>query len=169
MARITLGGRPCATHGELPAVGTKAPGFRLVRSDLSDVRLGDFSGRRKVLGIVPSLDTRVCKAMARAFNERAAGLDNTVVLVASVDTPFAQARFCETEGIDGLHTLSTLRSKAFAKAYGVLITDGPFAGAMARAVIVIDENDTVVHSQLVSEIGDEPDYDAALASLDAGN
>jgi thiol peroxidase len=165
MARITLDGSPCATNGELPAVGAAAPGFRLVRSDLTDLSLADFAGKRKVVVTVPSLDTGVCRATARGFNERAASLENTVVLVVSVDTPFAQHRFCETEGIDGVSTLSTLRSKAFAKDYGVLIVDGPFAGALARAVVVIDEHDIVVHAQLVTEIGDEPDYAAVLASL----
>ena len=165
MAQITLDGFPCATNGELPAVGSPAPDFKLVRSDLTDLSLADFGGQRKVIVTVPSLDTGVCRATARAFNERAAALADTVVLVVSVDTPFAQHRFCETEGIDGVSMMSTLRSKAFAKDYGVLITDGPFAGAMARAVVVVDEHDTVLHAQLVTEIGDEPDYDAALASL----
>lgn len=165
MARVTLDGSPSATNGELPAVGTPAPDFRLVDRKLADVRLASFAGKRKILSIVPSLDTGVCREMARQFNQRTAELDGTVVLVVSVDTPFAQARFCETEGIDGLHTLSTLRTRAFAKDYGVLIVDGPFEGTMARAVVVLDEKDTVVHTELVPEIGHEPDYDAALAAL----
>jgi thiol peroxidase len=114
---------------------------------------------------VPSLDTGVCRTTARKFNERAAKLTNAVVLVVSVDTPFAQTRFCETEGIDGVHTLSTLRTRAFGKDYGVLIVDGPFEGTMARALVVLDETDTIVYTELVPEIGQEPDYDAALASL----
>jgi thiol peroxidase len=165
MAQVTLDGFPSATSGELPAVGTPAPDFRLVDRRLRDVNLTSFQGKRKILSIVPSLDTGVCRTMARTFHQRAAGRPDAVVLVVSVDTPFAQSRFCETEGLDGVHTLSTLRTRAFAKDYGVLIVDGPFEGTMARAVVVLDESNTVVHTELVPEIGQEPDYDAALAAL----
>jgi len=165
MARITLRGNPIETNGELPAPGSQAPDFRLTRSDLTDSSLADFKGKKKVLNIVPSLDTAVCAAQARAFNERAGSRADTVVLVASADLPFAQKRFCETAGLDNVVTLSMMRSRNFAKDYGVLITDGPMEGVAARAVLVLDENDKVVYTQLVPEIGQEPDYDAALEAL----
>lgn len=166
MARITLKGNPFETSGELPVVGSAAPDFRLVDGDLADVTLGSFAGKKKILSVVPSLDTAVCATSARKFNERAGARDDTVVLVVSADLPFAQKRFCTTEGLDNVKTLSLMRGKGFAKDYGVLITDGPLAGVTARAVVVLDENDKVVHTQLVPEIGEEPDYDAALAALD---
>lgn len=165
MAKITLQGNPISTVGDLPAVGSKAPGFSLTGRDLQDVQLSAFAGQRKVVSIVPSLDTGVCAAQARAFNQRAAGLANTVVLVVSADLPFAQARFCTTEGIENVTTLSMMRSRNFAKDYGTLITDGPMAGLNARAVVVLDEQDTVLYTQLVPEIGQEPDYDNAIAAL----
>lgn len=165
MATVTLKGNPIHTNGELPAVGATAPAFTLVGKDLGNVSLGDFAGKRKVLNIVPSLDTGVCAAQTRRFNEAAAGLDNTVVLVASGDLPFAQGRFCATEGIDRVVTASTFRDRGFAEAYGVLLTDGPLAGLTARAVLVLDAQDRVLHAQLVPEIAQEPDYDAALAAL----
>ena len=146
-------------------MGSKAPGFKLVAGDLSDVGLEDFAGKRKILNIVPSLDTDTCAALARKFNEKAASLDNTVVLVVSADLPFAQKRFCTTEGLENVVPLSFMRSKNFAKEYGTLIIDGPLAGVSARAVVAIDENDQVVYTQLVGEITDEPDYDKALAAL----
>lgn len=164
MADITLHGNPCHTSGELPAVGTQAPAFTLVSGDLQDVHLGDFAGRKKLLNIVPSLDTPVCAVSTRKFNEHAANLANTAVLVVSADLPFAQARFCEVEGIKGVQSLSTMRGN-FARDYGVEITDGPLAGITGRAVVVLDEHDQVRYTQLVTEIGDEPDYDAALAAL----
>jgi thiol peroxidase len=166
MAQITLKGNPIQTVGDLPAVGAKAPDFTLTAGDLSDVTLASFAGKRKVVNIVPSLDTPVCAIQARTFNERAAGRDDTVVLVVSADLPFAQGRFCTAEGLDLVKPLSMMRSRNFAKDYGVLITDGPLEGITARAVVVLDRDDTVLHAQLVPEIAEEPDYDAALAALD---
>jgi thiol peroxidase len=165
MAKITLKGNPFQTVGKIPEVGAKAPGFTLVDADMKDRDLADFSGKRKVLTINPSFDTPVCATTARKFNERASSLDNAVVLAISADLPFAQKRFCAAEGLDSVVTLSMMRSKNFAKDYGVLIEDGPLAGITARALVVLDENDKVLHSQLVEEIGDEPDYEAALGHL----
>ncbi|MFP4080128.1 MAG: thiol peroxidase [Ectothiorhodospira sp.] len=165
MAEITLQGNPIHTSGELPQVGSKAPDFTLVDKDLNDVSLGDFRGVRKVLSIVPSLDTDVCAASAKRFNADISGRDDVVVLNVSADLPFAQARFCQAEGVDRVKTLSMMRSRDFARDYGVLIVDGPLAGIAARAVLVLDETDTILHAQLVPEIGQEPDYDAALAHL----
>ncbi len=162
MATVTLKGNPIHTIGELPAVGAKAPDFKLVDGDLKDVSLATFQGKRKVLNIVPSLDTSVCATSTRKFNEKAGALRNTVVLVVSSDLPFAAKRFCTVEGLKNVVPLSLMRSRDFAKAYGVLITDGPLQGITARAVVVLDENDKVVHRQLVPEIGEEPDYEAAL-------
>ncbi len=166
MAGITLKGNPIHTIGELPAVGGRAPDLRgLVNGDLQEVTLATFQGKRKVLNIVPSLDTSVCATSTRKFNEKAGALRNTVVLVVSSDLPFASKRFCTTEGLKNVVPLSLMRSRDFAKHYGVLITDGPLQGITARAVVVIDENDKVVHRQLVPEIGQEPDYDAALKAV----
>jgi len=165
MATVTLKGNPIHTNGELPAVGTKAPDFVLTAADLSDVTLATYAGKRKVLNIVPSLDTPVCATSTRRFNEAAAKLSNAVVLVVSADLPFASKRFCATEGLANVHPLSLLRSKHMAKDYGVLLTDGPLAGVTARAVVVLDEHDRVIHAQLVPEIAQEPDYDAAIKVL----
>ncbi len=165
MATVTLKGNPIHTSGELPAVGSKAPDFKLVDGDLKDVSLEHYRGKKKVLNIVPSLDTPVCATSTRKFNEKAGSLPNTVVLVVSSDLPFASKRFCTTEGLKNVVPLSLMRSRNFAKDYGVLITDGPLAGICARAVVVLDANDKVIHRQLVPEIGQEPDYDAALAAL----
>jgi thioredoxin-dependent peroxiredoxin len=165
MATVTLQGNQIHTSGELPAVGTSAPDFHLVDGKLNDVRLANYSGKKKLLNIVPSLDTPTCATSTRKFNERARDMEDAVVLVVSADLPFAQGRFCGAEGIDNVIPLSMMRSRNFAKDYGVLITDGPLAGITARAVVVMDENDKVVYTQLVPEIGDEPDYDAALAAL----
>ena len=162
MATVTLKGNPIHTSGELPAAGAKAPDFRLVGGDLQDASLATFRGKRKVLNIVPSLDTSVCATSTRKFNERASALANTVVLVVSADLPFAAKRFCTTEGLSNVVPLSMMRSKDFGRDYGVLIEDGPLAGLTARADVVVDERDQVVHAQLVPEIGQEPDYDAAL-------
>ncbi|MBI5069136.1 MAG: thiol peroxidase [Deltaproteobacteria bacterium] len=164
MANITLGGNPIHTSGELPRVGTKAPDFKLTANDLKDLSLADFKGKKKVLNIVPSLDTPVCATSTRRFNESAGKLPNTVVLVVSADLPFASKRFCTTEGLANVTALSTLRS-SFAKDYGIALVDGPLAGVTGRAVVVLDENDKVIHSQLVPEIKQEPDYDSALAAL----
>jgi len=165
MARVTLKGNPFDTSGDLPALGSQAPDFRLVGADLQDVTLGAFQGKKKILNIVPSLDTDVCATSARKFNERAAALKDAVVLVVSADLPFAQKRFCTTAGLENVIPLSMMRSKAFAVDYGVLMTSGPLEGVAARAVVVLDADDKVVHRQLVGEIGEEPDYDAALAAV----
>ncbi|OFX22667.1 MAG: lipid hydroperoxide peroxidase [Anaeromyxobacter sp. RBG_16_69_14] len=165
MATVTLKGTPIHTIGDLPAIGTAGPDFNLVDGDLKDVSLASFQGKKKVLNIVPSLDTSVCATSTRKFNEKASGLPNTVVLVVSSDLPFASKRFCTTEGLKNVVPLSLMRSKDFGKAYGVLITDGPLQGITARAVVVLDEKDKVVYRQLVAEIGQEPDYDAALKAV----
>lgn len=165
MSTVTLEGNPLHVEGHFPQPGDKAHSFMLVDKDLNDVALSHFAGKRKVLSIVPSLDTPTCAASTRVFNEKAASLANTVVIVISSDLPFAQSRFCGVEGIENVTTLSTLRGRDFHRDYGVLITEHPLTGLTARAVIVLDENDTVLYSQLVPEIADEPDYDAALAAL----
>lgn len=165
MANVTLHGNPVQVGGQFLQVGQQAPDFKLVAGDLSDKRLEDFAGMRKVLNIFPSVDTGVCAASVRHFNQDAAKLDNAMVLCISADLPFAQGRFCGAEGIDKVKMLSTLRDREFLQAYGVAIEDGPLAGLAARAVVVLDAQDKVVHAQLVSEIGDEPDYAAALAAL----
>ncbi|MEK6664002.1 MAG: thiol peroxidase [Pseudomonadota bacterium] len=165
MSTVTLEGNPLHVEGHFPQPGDKAHSFMLVDKDLNDVALSHFAGKRKVLSIVPSLDTPTCAASTRVFNEKAASLANTVVIVISSDLPFAQSRFCGAEGIENVTTLSTLRGRDFHRDYGVLITEHPLTGLTARAVIVLDENDTVLYSQLVPEIADEPDYDAALAAL----
>ena len=164
MTDITLDGTPVHTHGSLPAVGTKAPGFTLVGNDLSPVTLADFAGSRLILNILPSVDTGVCAMSVRTFNERAAGLENTTVLCISRDLPFAQARFCGAEGIENVTVASDFRT-TFGEDYGVTMISGPLKGLLARAVIVVDEKGTVVHSQLVPEITTEPDYEAAIAAL----
>jgi len=165
MAEITMRGTPVHTNGDLPQPGSKAPDFRLTTADLRDVSLADYRGKRKVLNIVPSLDTPTCATSTRRFNEKAASLDNTVVLVISADLPFAQKRFCEAEGIDRVESLSMMRDRDFAERYGVRLEDGPLAGITARAVLVLDGDDKVLHAELVPEIRQEPDYDAALAAL----
>lgn len=164
MASIKFQGKPLHTSGELPKVGDKAPDFILVSGKLKNVSLADYSGKRKVLNIVPSLDTPTCAMSTRKFNEKASKLANTVVLVISADLPFAQCRFCETEGLKDVIPLSTFRS-SFAEDYGLKLTDTILAGLTARAIIVIDENDKVVYTQLVEELANEPDYDSALAVL----
>jgi thiol peroxidase len=164
MAAIKFQGKPLHTSGELPAVGNKAPDFTLVNSKLQDVNLASYAGKKKVLNIVPSLDTPTCAASTRKFNEKAASLNNAVVLVISADLPFAQCRFCEVEGLKDVVALSTFRS-TFADDYGVKLTDTFLAGLTARAIVIIDENDTVIYTQLVDELANEPDYDRALAVL----
>jgi thiol peroxidase len=164
MATITFLGKPLHTSGELPAVGSKAPDFSLVSTELVDVKLANYVGKRKVLNIVPSLDTPTCAASTRKFNQKASHLDNTVVLVVSADLPFAQSRFCETEGLKDVIPLSTFRSN-FAEEYGVKIADTLLAGLTTRAVVIIDENDQVTYTQLVSDVAQEPDYESALAVL----
>ena len=165
MANVTLGGNPITVAGNFPKKGDTAPEFKLTAKDLKDLGLTDFAGKRKVLNIVPSLDTPVCAKSTRIFNERAGAAANAAVLVISADLPFAMNRFCGAEGINNVVTLSTVRNRDFHARYGVDITDGPLKGLTARAVIVLDENNRVLHSQLVPEIKNEPDYDAALAAL----
>jgi len=165
MATITLQGNEINTNGDLPAVGSSAPDFRLVNAELADKSLADYAGKKKLLNIVPSLDTPVCATSTKKFNEAAAKRDDVVVLVISADLPFAMSRFCGAEGVDNVVSLSMMRSRNFAKDYGVLISDGPLAGITARAVVVLDENDKVVYTELVPEIAQEPDYDKALAAL----
>lgn len=165
MADITLKGNPCHTNGELPAVGSVAPEFRLTGTDLQDVGLEAFAGKKKLLNIVPSLDTPVCATSTQKFNSAMAEKSDAVALVISADLPFAQKRFCGAEGIENVVSLSMMRSRNFAKDYGMLITDGPLAGLCGRAVVVLDADNKVVYTQLVPEIGQEPDYDAALAAL----
>jgi thiol peroxidase len=164
MTTITFQGKPLQTSGELPLVGTKAPDFTLVNGKLADVTLGTYSGKRKILNIVPSVDTPTCAASTLKFNEKAAHLHDTVVLVISGDLPFAQCRFCTNESLHHVIPLSTFRS-SFADDYGVKLVDSILAGLTARAVIVIDEKDRVIYTQLVSELSDEPDYKSALAAL----
>jgi len=165
MATITLQGTEIHTNGELPAVGEKAPDFKLVNGDLIDVSLASYQGKKKLLNIVPSLDTPTCALSTKTFNEKATEKSDTVFLMISADLPFAMKRFCSAEGTDNVIPLSMMRSRNFAKDYGVLLEDGPLAGITARAVVVVDENDTVVHTELVAEIANEPDYGAALAAL----
>ncbi len=165
MATITLEGNQINTNGDLPAVGSDAPDFSLVAADLSDVSLGSYAGKRKLLNIVPSLDTGVCATSTVKFNKAMGDKSNSVALVISSDLPFAQGRFCSAEGIDNVISLSMMRNRNFAKDYGVLISDGPLAGICARAVVVLDENNKVLYTQLVPEIVQEPDYDQALAHL----
>ena len=166
MANTAFQGSPVKTVGELPAKGEQAPAFSLVGSDLGDVNSQDYSGKRVVLNIFPSLDTGVCAASVRKFNELAAGLENTTVLCVSNDLPFAQARFCGAEGIENVVTASGFRS-SFGKDFGTTMVDGPLAGLLARSVVVLDEKGTVTYTQLVDEITTEPDYDSATAALGA--
>lgn len=165
MSQVTLKGNPVRVDGQFPQVGSQAADFRLVAGDLSDKTLADFAGQRKVLNIFPSVDTPTCATSVRKFNAEASKLDNTVVLCISADLPFAQKRFCATEGLDNVVNLSTMRGREFLKDYGVAIADGPLVGLAARAVVVVDEHDKVVHSELVAEIADEPDYEAAIQAL----
>ena len=165
MSTVTMGGNPVNVAGNFPQKGQAAPDFKLVGKDLKDVTLADFAGKRKVLNIVPSLDTAVCATSARKFNEKAAGLANTIVATISADLPFAMGRFCTAEGIQNVVPLSVMRGREFLNNYGVELTSGPLAGVAARAVVVLDENNKVLHSELVSEIRNEPNYDAALAAL----
>lgn len=167
MAEITLRGNPVHTSGELPDVGADAPTFTLTGPDLADLTPAEFEGQQVVLNIFPSVDTGVCAASVRAFNERASGLDNASVLCVSADLPFALSRFCGAEGIDNVKVASSFRSD-FGEDYGVTIADGPMAGLLARAVVVVDSNGDVAYTELVPEIGQEPNYDAALAALTLG-
>ncbi|MFT6856091.1 MAG: thiol peroxidase [Cyclobacteriaceae bacterium] len=165
MAQVTLKGNPVQTIGDLPAVGSDAAGFTLVNTDLSEVSLADYKGKKVILNIFPSVDTGTCATSVRTFNEKASGLDNTVVLCVSEDLPFAHARFCGAEGIENVVSLSAFRNDSFSKDYGVKIEDGPLKGLIARSIVVIGEDGKVLHTELVSEIVDEPNYDNAIAAL----
>ena len=164
MANITLKGNPITTVGALPAKGSDAPDFTLVQGDLSELTLSDLAGKRVVMNIFPSVDTGTCAASVRAFNEKAASLDNTVVLCVSADLPFAMSRFCGAEGIENVKLGSTFRS-SFGDDYGVAFETGPLKGLMSRAVVVIDENSKVLYTEQVAETTEEPDYDSALSAL----
>lgn len=165
MAQITLKGNAIETVGTLPAVGKPAPAFTLTKSDLSEGTLQEHSGKNVILNIFPSLDTAVCAASVRWFNSEAGRVPETVVLCISADLPFAHKRFCEVEGIDNVTPLSSFRSSAFGSDYGATITTGPLAGLLSRAIVVIDKQGKVIYTEQVPEITQEPDYDAALASL----
>ena len=165
MATITFKGNPIQTSGHLPDKGAFAPDFKLAKTDLSDVSLKDFAGKKKILNVVPSLDTGVCATSAKKFNEAVSALGSVVLLNVSADLPFAAGRFCESNGLKNVVALSTFRSPDFAKAYGVAIVDGPLAGLTARAVVVLDAQNKVLHAELVPEIAQEPDYAAALAAV----
>ena len=164
MAEITFRGNPIHTVGDLPAVGSPAPAFTLTGLDLSEVTVGNFAGKNLVLNIFPSIDTAVCATSVRTFNERAAALDNTAVLNVSADLPFAMGRFCGAEGIENVQSASVFRSD-FGDTYGVKISEGPLAGLMSRAVVVVNGDGVVTYTEQVPEIGQEPDYDSALAAL----
>ena len=165
MAKVTLEGNIIETVGNLPAVGSKAPDFKLVKQDLSETGLGDYKGKRVVLNIFPSLDTGTCAASVRAFNKSAADLDNTVVLCISADLPFAAVRFCVAEGIENVVTASNFRNSEFGLAYGIDFATGPLVGLLARSVVVVDTDGKVIYTELVSETTEEPNYKAALAVL----
>ncbi|NDU85064.1 MAG: thiol peroxidase [Ferrovum sp.] len=165
MTTVNLGGQPIHVQGQLPHPGENAPDFTLTAQDLSDRSLSSYAGKRKILNIVPSLDTPTCATSTRKFNELAATLNNTVILVISADLPFAMSRFCAAEGIKNVEILSTFRDHTFHHVYGVDITEGVLRGLTARAIVVLDEQDRVLHSELVADIKDEPNYIAALASL----
>ncbi len=165
MASITLGGNPIHTNGELPKVGSKAAEFSLIKNDLGIATLADFAGSKLVLNIFPSIDTGTCAASVRRFNEKASALANTKVVCISRDLPFAQKRFCGAEGLENVINLSDFKEGSFGKNYGLEITDGPLAGLHSRVVIVLDENGTILYTEQVNEIADEPNYEAALAVL----
>lgn len=165
MATITFKGNPVNTKGSLPQVGQQAPDFKLTAGDLSDKSLTDFKGKKIVLNIFPSVDTDTCAASVRAFNEEASKLDNTVVLCISKDLPFAQGRFCAAEGLSNVVTLSEYKNTDFSDAYQLTLVDGPLAGLLSRVVITLDENGKVLYKEQVAEIADEPNYAAAIASL----
>ncbi len=165
MAQVTLKGNPLHTAGELPGVGASAPDFRLVKTDLGEATLKDFAGKRVVLNIFPSLDTPTCATSVRTFNKRASEKPNTVILCISADLPFAQKRFCGAEGLENVVPASTFRNAGFLDAFGVGLVDGPLKGLCARSVVVVDEQGKVIHTELVAETANEPNYDAALAKL----
>lgn len=168
MAKIAFKGNEVNTNGSLPVVGAEAPDFGGVKGDLSELHLKDLKGKKVVINVFPSLDTAVCAASVRRFNKEAVSLSNTVVLAVSKDLPFAQGRFCTTEGIGNVVSLSAFRCSCFEDKYGMLMVDGPLKGLLARGVIVVDEAGKIVYEELVSEITNEPDYEAAIASLKTG-
>ena len=165
MATITLQGNEIHTNGDLPAIGDKAPDFQLVDKDLNNVSLSEYAGKKKLISIVPSLDTPVCATSTKKFADYAAERNDVVVLTVAADLPFAMSRFCTSEGVENVVTLSMMRNQNFANDYGVLIQDGPLAGITARAVVVLDADNDVIYTELVSEIAEEPDYDAAIKAL----
>lgn len=165
MASITLKGNAINTCGDLPAVGSSAPDFSLTTTDLADVSLKDYAGKKIVLNIFPSIDTPVCATSVRTFNEKAAGKDDTVVLCISLDLPFAHKRFCGAEGLEDVVSVTELRERGFGEAYGVRIVDGPLAGLLARAVVIVDGDGKVTYTEQVPEITQEPDYEKAISAL----
>lgn len=166
MATVKLGDTSVTLNGELPETGSSAPNFTLVSTELKDVSLQEFEGKKKLLNIVPSLDTPTCALSTKKFNEHAKANDDTVMFMISADLPFAQKRFCGNEGLTNVIPLSTMRGRdEFAKAYGVMFVDGPLAGITARAVVVIDASDKVIYTELVENVSDEPDYNKALEAL----
>ena len=165
MATISLQSNEIHTSGKIPAIGTQAPDFLLVNKDLEDISLSNFKGKKKLISIVPSLDTPVCAMSTKKFNEAVGTLEDSICIIVSADLPFAMSRFCDAESQKNVIPLSMMRSRNFAKDYGVLIEDGPLAGITARAIVVLDKADIVKHAELVSEISDEPDYDKALKAL----
>ncbi len=169
MASVSFRGKSYPLAGDMPVVGSRAPDFSLVDRELNDVSLSRWHGRRKILNIFPSIDTPVCGQSVKVFDSHAAEHEDVVMLMISVDIPFAQARFCKECGLEAVETLSAIRSEGFGEHYGVLITEGPLEGFFARAVFVLDENDAVVHRQLVTDIGEEPDYRAAVKALGLGD
>lgn len=165
MATITLQGNEIHTNGNLPEIGTSAPDFTLVNKDLENVSLSTFPGKKKILSIVPSLDTPVCAISTKKFDDYAKEHDDTVILIIAADLPFAMSRFCGAESLENVIPLSVMRTRDFSRDYGVLIADGPLAGITARAIVVLDQDNSVVHTELVSEIAHEPDYEAAIQAL----
>ena len=165
MAKITLKGNACNTSGDLPTVGAAAPEFTLVAADLSEKKLGDFAGKNVIISIVPSLDTPTCATSMKTFNEKAGDVGETVIINVSKDLPFAQKRFCESNQVSHVTNLSAFRSNQFGEDYGISITDGPLKGLLGRAIVVVDSTGSVVYTELVPEIADEPNYEAALAAI----
>lgn len=165
MAKVTLKGNEVNTNSNIVEVGSSAPNFVLVDSELNDVNLENFSGKNKILSIVPSLDTPVCQKSTKIFNEKVNELDDTVMLIVSSDLPFAMKRFCTSESLENVIPVSMMRSRNFAKDYGVLLIDGPLSGITTRAIVTISKDNKILHSELVSEIADEPNYQAALDSI----
>jgi thiol peroxidase len=165
MAEITLQGNKVNTNGDIPQIGSSAPDFILVDSDLNDISLSNYDGKNIILNIIPSLDTPVCQKSTKIFNEKASNLSDVIVLAVSADLPFAMKRFCSAESIESVKPMSMMRSRNFAKDYGVLLVDGPLSGITARAVVVINKDKKIIHSELVQEIANEPNYEAALNSL----